>query len=194
MEYFFRSIRVDFLQNSDESRSNRVALLRILGEERKGKEKRSRLLEEKRNGKDGREGKVKFGSKRDSKLVEAVATRTRMERAVNVLVDGCRDPRGLAYIHTELSHQHTGHSAGHTLCASTSPFTHAVSSWARVDQPADRACMRVWKNAERRGGVFEFGWWWSGFGRESERERVACVAWFTLKRSLWCISFPTEMI
>lgn len=49
-------------------------------------------------------------------------------RAVNVLVDGCRDPRGLAYIHTELSHQHTGHSAGHTLCASTSPFTHAVSS------------------------------------------------------------------
>ena len=58
--------------------------------------------------------------------------------AVNVLIDGGRDrdPRGLAYIHTELSHQHTGYSAGHTLCASGSPFTHAVSSSA-LTSPAD---------------------------------------------------------
>lgn len=57
---------------------------------------------------------------------------------MNVLIDGGRDrdPRGLAYIHTELSHQHTGYSAGHTLCASGSPFTHAVSSSA-LTSPAD---------------------------------------------------------
>lgn len=74
----------------------------------------------------------------DSRLVEAIATGRSAVCAMNVLIDGGRDrdPRGLAYIHTELSHQHTGYSAGHTLCASGSPFTHAVSSSA-LTSPAD---------------------------------------------------------
>lgn len=112
--------------------------------------------------------------------------------------------RGLAYIHTELSHQHTGHSAGHTLCASTSPFTHAVSSrsarWpaggSRVYAPSAILCVCARTRSE---GVACLNLDGGGLAlaerqRERGRETVACVAWFTLKRSLWCISFPAEMI
>lgn len=52
---------------------------------------------------------------------------------------------GLAYIHTELSHQHTVDRPGHTLCAATSPFTHTARNGARE-------IVRVYKSASGEEG------------------------------------------
>lgn len=57
----------------------------------------------------------------------------------------------LAYIHTELSHQHTLVRPGHTLCAATSPFTHTVRNGAGARA---RTCVEE----RERGRMFEFGW------------------------------------
>lgn len=95
---------------------------------------------------------------------------------------------GLAYIHTELSHQHTVDRPGHTLCAATSPFTHTARNGARE-------IVRVYKSASGEEGCLNLD---GGrpMMRASEREKVkqrkrgrlekklTRVAWCILKRAL----------
>lgn len=92
------------------------------------------------------------------------------------MVAGIRE-RPCIYSHRIKSPTHRPLGRPHSLCIHE-PF-HArsvIQERALTSRRIARVCalcdpLRVCKNAERRGGMFEFGWWWSGFGRETERER-----------------------
>lgn len=149
-----------------------------------------------------------MGSKRviwngDSKLVEAVATErvwsgARRERARRWL-QGSERP--CIYSHRIKSPTHRPLGWPHSLCIHE-PF-HARSvilsaRWpaagSRVYAPSAILCVCGRTRSEGVACLNLDGGGLALAERERERETAACVAWFTLKRSLWCISFPAEMI